>query len=276
MNKFSNEVEIKDISKEDLFKKIEVALAEELIKSKQIYDSALSYNIKNIDKNIEYKLEKIPEIKDYGITNNDIINDEIERQKKYDSNRNLAKIIVIIISLYSFLHLKSHNINEGSLILSILLGLFSLTISPMFLKEHESKIQDAFKNYIKDCIAHSNWQQKLKKDFWLNLSGREFEFELAKLYRSKGYNAIVTKSSGDGGVDIVLEKDDEKILVQCKAHKKAVGPSTIRDLYGAMNSFKVNKGILASLNGFTSGVYKFAKGKNIQLITIDNILEMTK
>lgn len=122
----------------------------------------------------------------------------------------------------------------------------------------------------------NNWQNKLKKDYWMSLTGHQFEHELARLYRTQGYIAKVTKGSGDKGVDIFLEKGSDKILVQCKAHKKAVGPAVARELFGAMNSFGVQKGVIASLSGFTKGVYEFVKGKDIELISIDQILRMAE
>ena len=40
----------------------------------------------------------------------------------------------------------------------------------------------------------------------------EFEVEVANLYLMLGYFTKVTKASGDGGVDIILNKED-KIMV---------------------------------------------------------------
>ncbi|NLF83797.1 MAG: restriction endonuclease, partial [Candidatus Gastranaerophilales bacterium] len=86
--------------------------------------------------------------------------------------------------------------------------------------------------------------------------------------------ADVTKGSGDAGIDIILEKDGEKYCVQCKAHKKPVGPAIVRELYGAMHSAGIRQGILVCLGGFTSGVYDFVKDKPIKLVDIDDVIKM--
>ena len=90
------------------------------------------------------------------------------------------------------------------------------------------------------------------------------------------YTAQVTKAAGDRGVDIILQRDGKKIIVQCKAHAKPVGPHIVRDLYGALHDFNADSAVLASLGGFTSGVYEYVMGKPIELIQLADIIEMQK
>lgn len=114
------------------------------------------------------------------------------------------------------------------------------------------------------------------ESFWINQSGHEFEQEVAKVYRTQGYKAEVSRASGDGGIDIVLTKGTEKITVQCKHHKKAVSPAVIRDLYGTTLAQKFSKGILVSLYGFTKGTVDFARGKPIQLVDMYGLIRMAE
>ncbi len=143
---------------------------------------------------------------------------------------------------------------------------------PKELKELKSK----YREYDTAVRAYEYWREKETYSFWDNLDGHQFEHEVASVFRNKGYNAVVTKGSGDGGVDIVLNRNGEKIAVQCKAHSKPVGPAVIRDLYGTMTNGSYNKAILVSKNGFTKGVYEFAEGKPIELMSLDNILAMVR
>ena len=75
---------------------------------------------------------------------------------------------------------------------------------------------------------------------------------------------------------LILWKDEKKIVVQCKGHKKPIGVSVIRDLYGAMMHFEANSAILACPAGFTIGVKKFATDKPIQLISATDLVEMVE
>lgn len=46
--------------------------------------------------------------------------------------------------------------------------------------------------------------EQMTRDYWVRLSGWQFEREVAELFRSHGFHATVTRGSGDGGVDIRL------------------------------------------------------------------------
>lgn len=120
-------------------------------------------------------------------------------------------------------------------------------------------------------------EERSKRDFWLSLNGFEFEDQITGLFSKLGYKANKTKNTGDGGVDVVLiDKRGSKILVQCKAHKKPVGPHIVRDLFGVMQSEKADRGILINLGGFTQGVIDFANGKKITLLDLFGVLDLQK
>lgn len=164
--------------------------------------------------------------------------------------------------------------------LAIVLSLLNLLQIFAFSKPSTTDFWDTkeYQNYRKynEAVRKYEHDVQIKKEsFWKNLSGHEFEDEVAALYRRQGYNAKVSKQGGDGGVDIVLEKNGERIAVQCKAHKNPVSPAVIRDLYGTMISKNYHKGLLVSLNGFTSGTKSFAAGKPIQLIELKDLIKMT-
>ena len=84
----------------------------------------------------------------------------------------------------------------------------------------------------------------------------------------------MTPASNDHGIDIILYKENEKIIVQCKAHKNPAGPHVVRDLYGALVESKANSAILACTSGFTSGVYEYVKRKKIKLMNLEDIINM--
>ena len=117
-------------------------------------------------------------------------------------------------------------------------------------------------------------QQRTQATFWQCLDGPTFEREVAKLFEQAGYRAELTPVSGDEGIDILLYKDGRKLVVQCKAQQKPVGPSIVRDLYGTMHHAKAQAAILVSLGGFTVGVHNFACGKPIELMDLDAVLRL--
>lgn len=82
--------------------------------------------------------------------------------------------------------------------------------------------------------AYESWWRRTQVQFWQSLSGLRFEQELAALFCRTGIQATVTTASGDKGVDIWFDENGRRIPVQCKAHKKPIGPGTIREFIGAM------------------------------------------
>lgn len=124
-------------------------------------------------------------------------------------------------------------------------------------------------NLYRTAVSEFN---KTKIDYWLSLSGLDFEMHLADLFRKIGYTATVTNASGDNGIDIVLAKGLEQVIVQCKQHAKPVGPATARDLYGALMASSAQRAILASTSGFTNGVHAFTCDKPIELMDVRDIV----
>ena len=118
-------------------------------------------------------------------------------------------------------------------------------------------------------------RRKLEK-YWQSLDGLEFERELGIVFRNLGYRVKLTPTSGDQGVDLVLKKDGETTVVQCKAHKHGVGPAVARELYGSLVAHGAQYAILACSGGFTKGVYEFAQGKPLQLLSAPDIARMAE
>ena len=100
------------------------------------------------------------------------------------------------------------------------------------------------------------------------LSWREFEEFVGEAYRRQGYNVTETGGGGaDGGVDLVIRKGGEKLLVQCKHWKMdKVGVKVVRELYGVATAEGATGGIVISSGTFTQEAIDFAKGKPLELL----------
>lgn len=100
------------------------------------------------------------------------------------------------------------------------------------------------------------------------ISWREFEDLVGEAYRRKGYNVTEKGgSSADGGIDLVLRKGGEILLVQCKHWKMdKVGVKIVRELYGVVIAEGASGGIVISSGRFTQEATDFVKGKPLELI----------
>lgn len=220
---------------------------------------------------------KEPNLLDYGL----VVDDPnlLKKQDEYFSEKNklTAKntfiLLIIVGAVFGYMYEGVTGAIAGAIVAAWPIGFFAyLTISER--KPPDSKLRQMVKQYEIDCSNYQYWQRKRSRDYWKGLSGHGFEDALAQLFRKRGFHAVVSKSGGDEGIDIILEKDGMKSIVQCKAHAKPIGPVVARELYGAMLHFNVERGILASTFGFTDGVHKFVADKKIELLNLDDILKM--
>ena len=101
----------------------------------------------------------------------------------------------------------------------------------------------------------------------------EFERLIGETFRHRGYS--VTETGGrraDGGVDLVLTKENERFLVQCK-HWRArnVGVRVIRELRGVITADQATGGYVVTSGVFTYEARRFAESCNIELIDGDRL-----
>ena len=107
------------------------------------------------------------------------------------------------------------------------------------------------------------------------MSWREFERAMAAVFERQGYHTTITADGADGGVDLILERPGERVLVQCK-HWKAwkVGVQTIRELFGVMTVNGASGGIVATSGRFTQEAVEFARSTGIRLINGQEVLAL--
>lgn len=100
------------------------------------------------------------------------------------------------------------------------------------------------------------------------MSWQEFEMLVGEAFRRKGFAVTETGGGGaDGGVDLVLAKDGEKFLVQCKQWRAfKVGVNVVRELYGVMAAKGAAGGYVVTSGQFTQEAKDFAAGRNITMM----------
>lgn len=124
------------------------------------------------------------------------------------------------------------------------------------------------------AVEREREARRARADHWTSLTGVEFESELGEVYSRLGYEVTQTRATGDEGIDLILRRPGELVVVQCKQHGKPAGQHFVRDLYGAMMHHGAQKSVLACTAGFTEAVRKFAKGKPIELLDLNGILSL--
>lgn len=110
------------------------------------------------------------------------------------------------------------------------------------------------------------------------MSWQEFEGLVQEAFRMQGYSVRRLGGDGpDGGVDLVLDRGAEKVLVQCKQWRAMrVGVSVVRELYGVMAARGAAAGFIVTSGTYTPDAIEFAAGRNVRLIAGPELMEMIR
>ncbi|HAC34496.1 MAG TPA: restriction endonuclease [Gammaproteobacteria bacterium] len=105
-----------------------------------------------------------------------------------------------------------------------------------------------------------------------DLSWADFERMVGEGFRRQGYSVIDTPQGADGGIDLILHREGEEYLVQCKHWRaNSVGVAVVRELHGVMASRGSIGGFVVTSGRFSRPAKTYAEGRNIELIDTDTI-----
>lgn len=101
-----------------------------------------------------------------------------------------------------------------------------------------------------------------------DITWQEFEVLVGEVFRRLGYHVEETGGGGaDGGVDLILRRNGEKFLVQCKQWKAfRVSVEVVREMFGLMTAKGADGGFVVTSGRFTKPAREFAQGRNLSLI----------
>lgn len=111
----------------------------------------------------------------------------------------------------------------------------------------------------------------------LGVSWREFETLVGESYRRQGYEVAETKGGADGGVDLVLRRGNERVLVQCKHWQaQTVGVKVVRELKGVVAHAGGTGGAVVTSGRFTTEAVTFAREADIDLVDGVKLKQLAK
>jgi restriction system protein len=108
------------------------------------------------------------------------------------------------------------------------------------------------------------------------LPWKRFEDLLGEAFRRQGFKVEETLGGGaDGGIDLLLGRDGNVTVVQCKRRNGApVGVREVRELYGVLHHRGASAAKLVATTSFTPDAMNFAKNKPIELIDANSLLHL--
>lgn len=98
------------------------------------------------------------------------------------------------------------------------------------------------------------------------MQGYEFENFLRVMFFYLGYDALVTKRSGDYGADLVLKKDGEITVVQAKRYNGSVGVKAVQEVVSAKIHYNATQSMVVTNSKFTKEAEHLASENNVIMI----------
>ena len=105
-----------------------------------------------------------------------------------------------------------------------------------------------------------------------------FERLVVDLLLAMGYGGsraeagTVTKASGDGGIDGVINEDRlglDAVYVQAKRWESNVGVGALREFVGSLSAHKAHKGVFITTSDFASGAREFVAQVSLKIVLIN-------
>ena len=110
-----------------------------------------------------------------------------------------------------------------------------------------------------------------------NMTGVQFEEFVAAVLEGNGYTIEeMTCTIGDFGADIIAERNEERIAVQCKRYAKPVGVKAVQEAISAMKHYDCDSCLVVTNSRFTRQAMELASDNEVVGLWDRNILIMMR
>jgi restriction system protein len=107
------------------------------------------------------------------------------------------------------------------------------------------------------------------------LSWQQFEEVIADAFRRHGYRVREGRGRGDGGVDVILERDGQVTVVQAKHWRRdRVGVQLVRELYGVQRAMWARHSMFVAMGNYTAAGTQFAAAGGMTLVDGEELLRI--
>jgi HJR/Mrr/RecB family endonuclease len=107
-------------------------------------------------------------------------------------------------------------------------------------------------------LAEFRWNEAMSPD--------DFERCCADYLTLKGWRSRRTGGSGDQGIDVLAEKDDIRLVLQCKKYGKPVGNRAVQEAFAAKAHAHATAAAVVSTQGFTRSAHELAATTGVLLL----------
>ena len=109
-----------------------------------------------------------------------------------------------------------------------------------------------------------------------NMNGVQFERRLAQLFTDLGYRVRQTKTSGDYGADLLIDRPGQPLIVvqsKCYAAGRSVGVGAIQEVLGAVGIYGAGHGLVVTNRTYTEPARRLAAANKVTLWDRGTLME---
>ncbi len=93
-----------------------------------------------------------------------------------------------------------------------------------------------------------------------------FEKSVANNFTHFGWETKETKKTGDQGADVIAEKGEVKIIVQCKLYSQAIGNKAVQEVFAAQRYYNGDLSLVVSNSSYTKSAQQLAESNDVVLL----------
>jgi restriction system protein len=138
-----------------------------------------------------------------------------------------------------------------------------------------------YRKFTRDQIAEAaakfaaeQARQVRASNFRTDLTPLDFEHWCADTLRGRGWNARPTPASGDQGADVIAERFDHRVVIQCKLYSKPVGNKAVQEVHSAKTYYGATSAVVVSNAGFTPSARALAASTGVLLLDQMELAEL--
>lgn len=136
-----------------------------------------------------------------------------------------------------------------------------------YIKHSNSDVLFEIKQKITEVVYEYNKNNKNQDNIDVaNLSPNDFEHYCANILSQNGWEARVTKASGDQGIDVIATYGNIKAVFQCKKYSNPVGNGAVQEIVAGKQFEQANIAAVVSNIGYTASAKQLAQSTGTYLL----------
>jgi len=182
---------------------------------------------------------------------------------EYDNLKNLAQYTCFLMTKYNILPSTNYTTNL-------------VFIIQAFIEYQKTVTRNDYISRLSQVETEPSLSISASIDDVDMMSGFEFENFIAHLFRKMGYTILVTKASGDQGIDVIIERNAKKYGIQTKCYSGVVGNSAIQEAVAGKEYYKLDNVMVITNRHFSKSAIELASANNVILWDRDMLKEKLK